>query len=169
MNRMYGNIQRVITVARSKAVGLRASPEAISQTSAGAATTPATETAKRIQKSADATCPANDAVAASSLRAFTSASSGTNACWNAPSPNSRRSRFGRRNATLNASVSALAPKVREMIMSRARPVMRDRSVRLLTVARARNRFTAGGLGGTGAMRAGGRTARSRAGFLWLSG
>src|SRR5512134_465991 len=141
MKRMYGNIQRVITVASWNASGLRASPEAINQTSTGAASTPATETASSTQNNADPTWLTNSEVVSSLPRERTSASIGTKACWNAPSANSLRSRFGSRNATLNASVSALAPNRREISMSRARPVTRESSVRLLTVARARNRFT----------------------------
>ena len=44
---------------------------------------------------------------------------GTNACENAPSANSRRSRFGMRNATKNASVAKPAPNARAMKKSRA--------------------------------------------------
>ncbi len=44
-----------------------------------------------------------------------------------------------RNATLNASVSALTPKIREINISRAKPVTRDTKVRLLTVASARSK------------------------------
>jgi hypothetical protein len=47
-----------------------------------------------------------------------SARIGTNACENAPSPNSLRSRFGMRNATKNASVASPAPNARAMKKSR---------------------------------------------------
>ena len=80
MNRMYGNIQRVIKVARSNAVGSRASPAATSQTSTGAAATPMIEVARTTQNSAEATWPTNTPVCGSSRRARTSASMGTNAC-----------------------------------------------------------------------------------------
>jgi hypothetical protein len=146
MKRMYGNIQRVMTLARSNADGSRLSPDAISHTSTGAMTTPSADTPSSTQNSAEATCPTNTPVCASSLLARTSASIGTKACWNAPSANIRRSRFGSRKATLNASVSALAPNRREISMSRTSPVTRDNRVRLLTVARARKRFKPEGSG-----------------------
>ncbi len=64
MKRMYGNIQRVITVASSNASGLRASPEAISHTNTGAAMTPSVETPSSTQNSADAIRPTNTPVLA---------------------------------------------------------------------------------------------------------
>ena len=57
------------------------------------------------------------------------ASTGTKAWLKAPSANSRRNRLGMRNATLNASVNALAPKVEAINNSRTSPVMREASVR----------------------------------------
>ncbi len=72
-----------------------------------------------------------------------SARIGTKACENAPSANSRRSRFGMRNATLNASVHALAPKAAAISSSRTRPVMREASVSRETVDAARSRFMSG--------------------------
>jgi hypothetical protein len=46
-----------------------------------------------------------------------------------------------RNATLKASVMALAPKVEAISNSRAKPVMRDASVSRETVEAALNRDT----------------------------
>ena len=45
-----------------------------------------------------------------------------------PSANRRRNKFGMRNATLKASVVALAPKAAAISNSRTRPVMRDAKV-----------------------------------------
>ncbi len=42
-----------------------------------------------------------------------SETTGTNACENAPSANSRRMKFGILNATRNASISTPAPNIRE--------------------------------------------------------
>ena len=47
---------------------------------------------------------------------------GTKACENAPSAKKRRSRFGIRNATANASITGPAPNQVENAMSRASPV-----------------------------------------------
>ena len=65
---------------------------------------------------------------------------GTKACENAPSANRRRSRLGMRNATLKASVQALAPKLAATSSSRASPVTREASVSRETVEAARSRF-----------------------------
>ena len=81
---------------------------------------------------------------------------GTNACENAPSAKSRRSRLGRRKATTNASIANPAPKVTARSASRANPVMRDTSVIALTEAAALRRFMGDG-GASGA--AGGRETR----------
>jgi hypothetical protein len=51
-----------------------------------------------------------------------------------------------RNATLNASVSALTPKILEINMSRTSPVTRDTKVRPLTVATARSNVEFVGVG-----------------------
>ena len=67
-------------------------------------------------------------------------STGTNACENAPSANSRRSRFGIRNATKNASVAMPAPNMRAITRSRKKPRTLDTMVMLLTVASALRRF-----------------------------
>ncbi len=138
MNRMYGNIQRVIVAASSNS----ARPEPTSHTSSGAPTTPATQVASSVQPSTVATASTSLRVAASPSRARTSARIGTKACENAPSANSRRSRFGMRKATLNASVAALAPKAAAISCSRTSPVMRDARVRIETVEAAFSRFIA---------------------------
>src|SRR5690606_1802056 len=65
---------------------------------------------------------------------------GTKACENAPSANSLRSRLGMRKATQNASVRGPAPKELAISTSRARPVMRENSVKLLTVAADLSKF-----------------------------
>src|SRR5262249_18817129 len=65
----------------------------------------------------------------------------TNACENAPSAKRRRRMFGRRNAASNASIWSPAPKEAALRLSRASPVIRDRSVMALTVETARSRFT----------------------------
>ena len=100
MKPMYGNITRVITTAASNF----SSPEAINHTSSGAATMPSTQVSASAQASTVATASTSRRVASSPAVARVAARMGTKACENAPSANSRRSRFGMRKATLNASV-----------------------------------------------------------------
>ena len=83
------------------------------------------------------------------------ANTGTKAWLNAPSANRRRNKLGIRNATLKASVMALAPKVEAISSSRIKPVMRETRVKpetmeadlnndtLWSVARPRLAFWAG--------------------------
>ena len=80
-------------------------------------------------------------VAASPCCALEAASTGTKAWLKAPSPKKRRNRLGMRNATLKASVMALAPKVDAIRSSRARPVMRDNKVSRETVDADLKRLT----------------------------
>jgi hypothetical protein len=49
---------------------------------------------------------------------------GNEAAEKAPSANNRRKMFGKVKATLNASLALLAPRIREPIMSRAKPSTR---------------------------------------------
>ena len=136
MKPMYGNITRVITTAESNACR----PEAIIHTSTGAATTPASVVSTSAQKSTVATASIRARVGASPSAARLAARIGTKAWENAPSANSRRSRFGMRKATLKASVSALTPKLEATISSRPSPVTRATSVNKETVEAARSRF-----------------------------
>ncbi|GAE49683.1 hypothetical protein XPU_1215 [Xanthomonas arboricola pv. pruni str. MAFF 311562] len=69
---------------------------------------------------------------------LTSVNTGTKAVANEPSANSRRRKLGIRNATQNASVTALAPKVVEIAWSRIRPNTRDTMVILLNESRPLN-------------------------------
>ena len=141
MKPMYGNMIRVMTTASSK----RSRPEAISQTTTGAATTPTMQVTTSAAKSTVATASTSCRVASSPSAARARARVGTNAWEKAPSPNRRRSRLGMRKATLNASNEAPAPNTDEMTMSRTRPVTRDASVKSEIVDAARSRF----MGGTG--------------------
>ena len=117
---------RVITTASSK----RSRPEAISQTTTGAATTPTTQvtTQRPEQHGGDGVDqPPGRLVAVGGARV--AARIGTKACEKAPSPNSRRSRLGMRKATLKASNEAPAPNTDETTMSRTSPVTREASVK----------------------------------------
>ncbi|MCY1375019.1 hypothetical protein D9M69_623990 [compost metagenome] len=100
----------------------------MAQTSTGAPATPSTQVSVSAQASTVAIWFTSWWVASSPSVSRAPASTGTNAWLNAPSANRRRSRLGMRKATLNASVSALAPKVAAMSSSRTRPVMRDSRV-----------------------------------------
>src|SRR5947208_7846489 len=79
-------------------------------------------------------------VASSPRCRWYSASMGTKACEKAPSANSRRRRFGSRNAASKASICSPAPHATALMLSRARPVIRDSSVIALTVDSAFSRF-----------------------------
>src|SRR5262245_43354039 len=70
-------------------------------------------------------------------RASVSVKTGMMAVDSAPSARSRRSRFGIRKATKNASVSGVAPKARASTMSRAYPRIRLPSVARPMVPTAR--------------------------------
>ena len=65
------------------------------------------------------------------------ANSGTKAELKAPSPNSRRNRLGKRNATKKASATAPVPSTAAIRMSRTKPNTRLTMVRPPTVAKAR--------------------------------
>ena len=87
-------MMRVMTTAPSNC----ARPEAISQTTIGAATMPSAQVASNTQNSTVATASISRCVTSSPSRARASARIGTKACENAPSPNSRRSMLGMRKA-----------------------------------------------------------------------
>jgi hypothetical protein len=67
-------------------------------------------------------------VASSPFCALLAASTGTKAWLKAPSANSRRNKLGMRNATLKASVKALAPNKEAINNSRTKPVTREAKV-----------------------------------------
>ena len=108
-------------------------PLAMAYTRAGAAATPTMQVASKAQVNSVATRSINSLVSSSPCCVLLAASTGTNAWLNAPSANKRRNRLGMRNATLKASVMALAPKVEATSNSRTKPVMRETRVRAETV------------------------------------
>ncbi len=117
-------------------------PLAMAHTSTGAPITPSTQVKVSAQASTVAIWLTMARVASSPSFSRTPASTGTKAWLNAPSANRRRSRLGMRKATLNASVSALAPKVAAMSSSRTSPVMREARVSKETREADLNRVTA---------------------------
>src|SRR5438876_12433303 len=82
-------------------------------------------------------------VASSPRCRWYSARMGTKACEKAPSANRRRRMFGSRNAASKASICSPAPNATALMLSRARPVIRDSSVIALTVDNAVSRFIDG--------------------------
>ena len=133
MKAMYGNIQRVMNTAASNPRGSCFKPLAMAYTSQGAAATPMMQVTSSAQVSNVATRSISSLVSSSPNCALLAASTGTKAVLKAPSANSRLNRLGMRNATLKASVRALAPKVEAINSSRTSPVMRETRVRLETV------------------------------------
>ena len=143
MHRMYGNITRVIQTAAPNSASRAAprSPLAMADTTQGAATMPTSVTSISASVSSSATRSSSVRTSSSDRLLRAAPRIGTKACAKAPSANSRRSRFGMRKATQNASVMGPAPKARATRTSRARPEMRDSNVKLLTVAAERNKLT----------------------------
>jgi small subunit ribosomal protein S20 len=101
---------------------------------------PRMQVASSAQASTVATASTRRRVASSPSAARVVASIGTKAWANAPSANSRRSRFGMRKAIWNASIIAEVPNRAAPICSRTRPVTRDASVSAETEKAALNRF-----------------------------
>ena len=141
MKAMYGNIQRVMCTAASMPCAPAGRPLAMAQTSQGASSTPSTETSSSTPASAEATLSINARVGASPCSARVAASTGTKAWLKAPSANRRRKRLGMRNATLKASVRALAPNRAAIINSRTSPVTREAKVKADTTEADRSRLT----------------------------
>src|SRR5512133_1906858 len=141
MKAMYGNIQRVMTTAISKPRGSCCRPLAMAHTRAGAAATPMMLSTNNAQVSTVAAWLITAFVAASPCCALEAASTGTKAWLKAPSAKKRRNRLGMRNATLKASVTALAPKVDAIRSSRTSPEMRDTRVSRETMEADLKRLT----------------------------
>ena len=131
---------RVICTASANASPFSCIPEAIIQTTIGAATMPITVMANKVTNKTKATWSSNVFTSCWLRVSFCSPKMGTNAWEKAPSANNRRSKLGIRKATQNASVKGLAPKVRAIKISRIRPVIRDKRVKPLTVTAERNRL-----------------------------
>src|SRR6185503_12281785 len=106
----------------------------------GAMAIPSTAVASSARLSSVAVPSISERTSSGGVLFLCSASTGTKAWEKAPSANRRRSRFGKRNATKNASVARPAPNARAMMKSRAKPRMRLTRVRPLTLTRARRRF-----------------------------
>src|SRR5262245_29345701 len=129
-----------MTTARSNFSGFDAKPGASPYISHGmasmhsAASRSSTNTRPAIASSAN--CRAADGPSPSSRRA----NKGTKAELNAPSPNRRRNRFGKRNATTKASATRPVPNTLASRMSRMNPRMRLTIVSPPTVAKARYSF-----------------------------
>ena len=113
----------------------------MAHTRTGAAATPTTQVANKAQARMVATALINSCVASSPCWLRVAASKGTKAWEKAPSANKRRKRFGMRNATLKASVAALAPKLAAISCSRNKPVTLETRVSRDTVEAALSRFT----------------------------
>jgi len=85
----------------------------------GAASMPIAVAATSTRNSRVPIASTSERVSSALCRFRYSDSIGTKACEKAPSANMRRSRFGMRKATKNASVARPAPKKRAMKKSRA--------------------------------------------------
>src|SRR5687767_13860735 len=156
MKSKYGNVQRSISTVRSNFASSARNPGANSSTRSGATMIPTTVTSARKEASVPAAPSTRSRTSSWVLRTLYSETTGTKACENAPSANRRRMKFGILNATRNASMSTPAPNIREYTMSRASPVIRDRSVKPPTIEVLRRKpLTRGVSKGDGGARAGG--------------
>ena len=93
-------------------------PGAITVTTSGATSAPRPATTQSTTMAAPVTARARRPKASGPSRVSVSVKTGTTAVDSAPSARSRRSRFGMRKATKNASVMGPAPKARATTMSR---------------------------------------------------
>src|SRR5436309_3836554 len=124
----YGNITRVRRTARSACAASSVNPGAMTRRIHGAPTMPTivvTPSARIAAPSTARTMPTNSSrgrVSTYSLK------TGTTAVESAPSASRRRSMFGIRKATKNASVTGPAPKTSATTMSRTNPSTRERNV-----------------------------------------
>src|SRR5438552_9100556 len=143
MSRTYGNMMRISSAVSSTLPGVLAKPLARRYTSHGAASTPSAEITSSTTASSAPTVPTRSRVASAPRCRLYSARMGTKACEKAPSANRRRRMFGRRNAASKASICSPAPIATALMLSRARPVIRDSSVIALTVDNAFSRFIDG--------------------------
>ena len=114
---------------------------AMAHTMKGATATPTTQVTTSAQAKTVATLSITSLVAASPFWALEAANTGTNAWLKAPSANRRRNKLGIRNATLKASVMALAPNIAAIRDSRTKPVMREARVHTDTVEADLRRLT----------------------------
>ena len=103
-------------------------PGAITVTTSGATSAPRPATRQSTTMAAPVTARTRRPNASGPSRVSVSVKTGTTAVDSAPSARSRRSRFGMRKATKNASVSGPAPKTRATTMSRTKPSTRLASV-----------------------------------------
>jgi hypothetical protein len=114
----YGNITRVRLTARSNSAESARQPGAITATTCGASSAPSADTTQSTTMAAPAAARASRAKAPGPPWVRVSVNTGMTAVDSAPSPSSRRSRFGMRKATRNASVTGPAPKTWATTMSR---------------------------------------------------
>jgi len=128
-----GSITRVSSTVSSILPGTEANPAANARTSHGAASQPIAHSANSTEPSVIMSWRPNAQASSSPRRCSISVNVGTNAEDIAPSANRSRSRFGIRNATLNASVANPAPNRIAIACSRTRPMTRESSVAAPTV------------------------------------
>ncbi len=134
-SRMKGYMTRV-SVTVSSALGA-SNPGASAATSQGAERIPSTVMALRVTTASVATLFARRQAAASFSTAAVRVKTVTKAVESAPSANRSRSRFGMRNAMVNASMMRPPPKSAAKICSRASPRTRLQSTASPTTPAAR--------------------------------
>jgi hypothetical protein len=128
---------RVSSTARSNFSGVSLKPGARAYMSQGMAISASAVSSSSANRSPASASSANERAACGPSASRRPANMGTKAALNAPSPNRRRNRLGRRKATKNASATTPVPSTAAIIMSRAKPSTRLTMVSPPTVANAR--------------------------------
>ncbi len=113
MKSRYGNVQRSISTVRSNLPVSAWNPGANISTNSGAATMPTIVTTAMNQAMVPMAPSTSSRTSSWPRWTLYSETTGTKACENAPSANSRRMKFGILNATRNASIRTPAPNIRE--------------------------------------------------------
>src|SRR3546814_8698150 len=130
---------RVSSTASPKRSGSPAKPGASTSIAQGMATSTASTKASSTASSTACTSAAKSSAALRPSASRLPANSGTKATVRAPSPVSRRKKFGSLKATQNASATGPAPRIAASRMSRTKPVTRLTRVKPPPVAMARVR------------------------------
>src|SRR6185437_1746291 len=134
IKRMYGKVIRSNVTVNANFSGLSVNPGAVIIITALAKITPRIVNISNTNPNNPATDATKSRVSSGVRWFLYSASTGTNACENAPSAKIRRSKFGNLEATKNASVAIPAPNIWAITISRKKPTIREINVMPLTPA-----------------------------------
>ncbi len=148
-NRMKGKVSRSRSTVRPNFSASDSAPRLNRVAICGVNTSPSAVTTSSTPPSVPETRAISSFRSACGRVSLTSVNTGTNAVENEPSANSRRMKFGIRNATQKASVAAPGVNVVPIAMSRINPSTRETSVMLLNDSSPRSMPPFGAAPGTG--------------------